>query len=71
MNIDKERKSAIKEHVSSGKIREGYYNAYSYLRNLEEAGRDLNNKRLLTLARDMLNSLDHYHDELEEKYKWD
>jgi hypothetical protein len=64
-------KAAIKEHISSGKVRSGYYNAYSYLRNLEEAGRDLRNERLLTLAMDMLNSLDHYHDELEDKYKWD
>ena len=63
--------SAIKEHISSGKVSSGYYNAYSYLRSLEEAGRDLKNKRLLTLAMDMLNSLDHYHDELEDKYKWD
>ena len=69
--MDTEEKSAIKEHISSGKVRSGYYNAYSYLRNLEEAGRDLKNERLLTLAMDMLNSLDHYHDELEDKYKWD
>jgi hypothetical protein len=71
MNITKEQKSAVEEHISSGKVRGGYYNAYCYLRDLEEAGRDLKNERLLTLAMDMLNSLDHYHDELEDKYKWD
>jgi len=69
--MDTKEKTAIREHISSGKVREGYYNAYSYLRSLKEAGRDLKNKRLLTLAMDMLNSLDHYHDELEDKYKWD
>lgn len=65
------KQRAIEEHVSSGKVRAAYYNAYCYLRDLEEAGRDLKNERLLTLAMDMLNSLDHYHDELEDKYQWD
>jgi hypothetical protein len=62
---------AKEEYITSGKVRGTYYSAYNALRTMESAGKYLKNKRLLTLAMDMLNSLDHYHDELEDKYKWD
>ena len=62
---------AKKNYIESGKVRGTYYSAYNALRTMESAGKYLKNERLLTLAMDMLNSLDHYHDELEDKYKWD
>ena len=62
---------AVEEHVSSGKVRAAYYNAYCYLRDLEDAARDLKNERMARDAREALNHLDHIHDELEDKYRWD
>jgi hypothetical protein len=62
---------AIEEHVSSGKVRAAYYNAYCYLRDIEDAARDLKNERMARDAREALNHLDHIHDELEDKYQWD
>ena len=62
---------AVEEHVSSGKVSTAYYNAYCYLRDLEDAARDLKNERMGRDAREALNHLDHIHDELEDKYQWD
>jgi hypothetical protein len=62
---------AVEEHVSSGKVRAAYYNAYCYLRDLEDAGRDLKNTRLANDAAQALNHLQHIHDELEAEYQWD
>jgi hypothetical protein len=62
---------AVEEHVSSGKVRAAYYNAYCYLRDLEDAGRDLKNSRLKDDAAQALNHLQHIFDELEDKYQWD
>jgi len=62
---------AVEEHVSTGNIRAAYYGAYCFLRDFEDAGRDLKDERLSSLARDALNTLDHIHDRLEDKYKWD
>lgn len=58
-------------HLGSGKVRAAYYNAYCYLRDLEEAGMDLKNSRLQDDAAQALNHLQHIHDELEAKYQWD
>ena len=72
MNYTGEDLEQAKEcYIKSGKVRSTYYSAYEALRTMEKAGKYLKNERLLTLAMDMLNSLDHYHDELEDKYKWD
>ncbi len=57
--------------LHSGKVREAYYSAYCYLRDLEEAGRDLENERIERDAREALNHLQHIYDELEDKYQWD
>ena len=66
------KQRAEEEHISSGKVRSAYYNAYCYLRDLEDAARDLKNKRMERDAREALNHLDHIHDELEDMvYKWD
>lgn len=62
---------AEEKHISSGKVQSAYYNAYCYLRDLEEAAQDLKNERMQRDAREALNHLDHIHDELEDKYKWD
>jgi len=63
--------AAIKDQVTSGKVASNYYNAHGYLKALETAGKKLNNKRIESDAREALNHLDHIHDELEAKYKWD
>jgi len=62
---------AIEEHVSSGKVRAAYYNAYCNLRDLEDAARDLKNERMSIDAKEALIHLDQIHDELEDKYRWD
>ena len=62
---------AEEEHLGSGKVRQAYYNAYCYLRDLEDAGRDLRNDRLQNDAAQALNHLQHIYDELEDKYQWD
>ena len=58
-------------HLGTGKVRAAYYNAYCYLRDLEDAGRDLKNNRLQDDAAQALNHLQHIFDELEDKYQWD
>ena len=62
---------ANEEHITSGKVRSAYYNAYCYLRDLEDAARDLKNERLERDSREALNHLQHIYDELEDKYQWD
>ena len=64
-------REAIELHISSGKVRAAYYNAYCNLRDLEDAARDLRNERMGRDAREALNHLDHIHDEIDDKYKWD
>ena len=62
---------AEEEHLSSGKVRGAYYNAYCYLRDLQDAAIDLKNDRIERDAREALNHLQHIYDELEDKYLWD
>ena len=62
---------AQEEHIGSGKVRTAYYNAYCYLRDLEDAAIALNNERIRRDAAQALNHLCHIHDELEDKYQWD
>ena len=62
---------AEEEHLSSGKVRAAYYNAYCYLRDLEDAALALKNDRIERDAREALNHLQHIFDELEDKYQWD
>jgi hypothetical protein len=66
-----EIEQAIQELIRSGEVASFYYNAHGYLRALEGAGKKINNKRIESDAREALNHLDHIHDELEAKYKWD
>ena len=66
---DQQRAEEI--HIGSGKVRAAYYNAYCYLRDLEDAGRELMNIRIQDDASQALNHLQHIFDELEDKYQWD
>ena len=65
------RQRAEEEHLGSGKVRAAYYNAYCYLRDLEDAGKALGNDRIELDACHALNHLQHIFDELENKYQWD
>ena len=65
------RQRAEEEHLGSGKVRQAYYNAYCYLRDLEDAGKALGNDRIELDACHALNHLQHIFDELEHKYQWD
>ena len=65
------KQQAEEEHLGSGKVRAAYYNAYCYLRDLEDAGRALDNDRIELDACHALNHLQHIFDELEAKYQWD
>lgn len=62
---------AEETHIRSGKVREAYYNAYCYLRDLEDAALDLKNTRMRRDASEALNHLQHIYDELDDKYQWD
>ena len=62
---------AEEEHLGSGKVRAAYYNAYCYLRDLEDAAKALGNDRIELDACHALNHLQHIFDELEVKYQWD
>ena len=62
---------AREKWTTSGKLRTAYYNAYCNLRDFEDAALDLKDERMATDAREALNHLDHIHDNLEDKYKWD
>ena len=57
--------------ITSGKVREAYYNTYCYLRNLQEAGWDLNDEELTRDAELMLEHLEFVHKHLEANYQWD
>jgi len=59
------------EQLSSGKVREAYYNSYAYLRDLQEFAldsRDMDLKEHIKLA---LSSLDNFGRTLDIGYKWD
>ena len=62
---------AREKWISSGKLRAAYYNAYCYLRDFQDAALDLKDDRMATYARKALYNLDHLHNNLEDKYKWD
>lgn len=59
------------EQLTSGKVREAYYNSYAYLRDLQEFAldsRDIDLKESIKVA---LNHLDSYRQSLDIGYKWD
>ena len=62
---------AEETHVSSGKVRDAYYNTYCYLRDLQDAALDLKDRPLRKHATMMLDKLDDIHEHLEANYQWD
>ena len=59
------------EQLSSGKVREAYYNSYAYLRDLQEFAldsRDIDLKKHIKCA---LSELDNFGRTLDVGYKWD
>ena len=59
------------EQLSSGKIREAYYNSYAYLRDLQEFALDARDIDLKEHIKRALSSLDNFGRTLDIGYKWD
>ena len=59
------------EQLSSGKVREAYYNSYAYLRDLQEFALDARNMDLKEHIKRALSSLDNFGRTLDIGYKWD
>ena len=59
------------EQLSSGKVREAYYNSYAYLRDLQEFALDSRDMDLKEHIKCALSSLDNFGRTLDIGYKWD
>lgn len=59
------------EQLSSGKVREAYYNSYAYLRDLQEFALDSRDIDLKEHIKCALSSLDNFGRTLDIGYKWD
>ena len=59
------------EQLSSGKVREAYYNSYAYLRDLQEFAIDSRDIDLKEHIKRALSSLDNFGRTLDIGYKWD
>jgi len=59
------------EQLSSGKVREAYYNSYAYLRDLQEFALDSRDTDLKEHIKRALSSLDNFGRTLDIGYKWD
>ena len=59
------------EQLSSGKVREAYYNSYAYLRDLQEFALDSRDMDLKEHIKHALSSLDNFGRTLDIGYKWD
>lgn len=59
------------EQLSSGKVREAYYNSYAYLRDLQEFALDSRDMDLKEHVKRALSSLDNFGRTLDIGYKWD
>jgi len=59
------------EQLSSGKVREAYYNSYAYLRDLQEFALDARDMDLKEHIKRALSSLDNFGRTLDIGYKWD
>ena len=59
------------EALRSGTVQSAYYNSYAYLRDLQEFALDARDADLKASAAAALDSLDKYHQKLEQIYKWD
>jgi hypothetical protein len=59
------------ETLSSGKVREAYYNSYAYLRDLQEFALDSRDIDLKEHIKCALSALDNFGRTLDIGYKWD
>lgn len=59
------------EQLTSGKVREAYYNSYAYLRDLQEFALDSRDMDLKFHVKHALSSLSHFGRTLDIGYKWD
>ena len=59
------------EQLSSGKVREAYYNSYAYLQDLQEFALDSRDTDLKEHIKRALSSLDNFGRTLDIGYKWD
>ena len=59
------------EQLSSGKVREAYYNSYAYLRDLQEFALDSRDMDLKEHIKCALSSLDNFGRTLDIGFKWD
>ena len=59
------------EQLSSGKVREAYYNSYAYLQDLQEFAIDSRDMDLKEHVKRALSSLDNFGRTLDIGYKWD
>lgn len=59
------------EQLSSGKVREAYYNSYAYLRDLQEFALDSRDMDLKEHIKCALSSLECFRSTLDIGYKWD
>lgn len=57
--------------LTSGKVREAYYNSYAYLRDLQEFALDARDMDLKEHIKRALSSLDNFGRTLDIGYKWD
>jgi len=61
----------VEETLSSGKVREAYYNSYAYLRDLQEFALDSRDIDLKEHIKCALSALDNFGRTLDIGYKWD
>ncbi len=63
------KQRAHEEWISSGHVQGAYYNSWCYMRDIEQAGVELEDERLRELAAEALNTLQHVNDHLHDTYQ--
>ena len=70
-DVDAAIAQRAQEQLTSGKVREAYYNSYAYLRDLQEFALDSRDMDLKEHIKRALSSLDNFGRTLDIGYKWD
>jgi hypothetical protein len=71
-NGERPSASAIEKWLGGrGRLRDAYYKAFECLKDFQDAAVDLEDPHMKEWSRKALYSLDHLHDNLENKYIWD
>ena len=70
-DVDAAIAQRAQEQLTSGKVREAYYNSYAYLRDLQEFALDSRDMDLKEHVKRALSSLDNFGRTLDIGYKWD